>query len=63
MRDLPYFLLCLLKNTYLLDVSYYYLCVGQHRAKGAFPLSCLEVHPLRAGEFPQQPKWIEMKGN
>lgn len=43
---------CLVANVYM----------GQHRAKD-FPSSCLEVHPLRAGAFPQQPKWTEMKGN
>lgn len=36
-------------------------CVSQYRAKDAFPLYHLEVHALRAGLFPQQPKWTEMK--
>lgn len=37
--------------------------VDQHRAKDAFPSSCLEFHPLRARVLPQQPKWTEMEGN
>lgn len=36
-------------------------CVTQYRAKDAFPLYNLEVHALRAGLFPQQPKWTEIK--